>query len=94
MRAAAKNFKRVTVLGDPAFYGDFLAELESANGTTSLEFRRRMAGAVFARVARYDQAITDWLGAGDGIALRYGENPHQKAAFYKVFGMEKPPASM
>ena len=79
LRAAAKNFQRVTVLSDPAFYGDFLAELDAHEGTTTLEFRRRMAGAVFARVARYNQAITDWLGAGDGIGLRYGEYPHQSA---------------
>jgi phosphoribosylaminoimidazolecarboxamide formyltransferase/IMP cyclohydrolase len=82
LRAAAKNFRRVTVLSDPAFYGDFLAEFEAGEGTTTLEFRRRMAGAVFAQVARYNQAITDWLGAGDGIGLRYGENPHQSATLH------------
>ncbi len=82
MRAAAKNFGRVTVLSDPSRYGDFLAELENGSGETSLDFRRAMAAATFARVEDYDRAIAAWFGADNGIPLRYGENPHQNATLH------------
>jgi phosphoribosylaminoimidazolecarboxamide formyltransferase/IMP cyclohydrolase len=92
LRAAAKNFNRVTVLSDPIFYQDFLKELVGHDGDTSLNFRRRMAAATFARTAVYNRNIAIWLadtlrqevaeaepGSGRFITLRYGENPHQQA---------------
>jgi len=93
LRAAAKNFSRVTVVSDPEFYSEFLTELDCHQGETSLDFRRRMAGAVFSRVTAYNQVITDWLGGGGGIGLRYGENPHQGATLHLpslgVVGLEQ-----
>ena len=92
LRAAAKNHEFVTVICDPDDYAGVLAELE-ANGEVDGITRRRLAGRVFARTAAYDGAIADWL-AGDETGasmrvdgrrlqeLRYGENPHQKAALY------------
>jgi phosphoribosylaminoimidazolecarboxamide formyltransferase/IMP cyclohydrolase len=84
LRAAAKNFKRVTVVGDPAHYPALLAELESGSGTTSLAFRRRLAADTFHRVEQYDRAIAAWFaevtGERPGEHLRYGENPHQGAS--------------
>jgi phosphoribosylaminoimidazolecarboxamide formyltransferase/IMP cyclohydrolase len=83
LRAAAKNFKRVTVVADPSRYAEFLAELDNNEGETSLDFRRRMAALAFRRCEQYNDAIAGWLeGLTDersGIALRYGENPHQAA---------------
>jgi phosphoribosylaminoimidazolecarboxamide formyltransferase/IMP cyclohydrolase len=85
LRAAAKNYKRVTVVSDPADYDEFLAELEKGGGSTGLDFRRRMAAATFRRVEQYNDAIASWLegltGTG-GIPLRYGENPHQSASLF------------
>ncbi len=84
LRAAAKNFQRVTVVSDPAWYDDLLAELNAGSGETSLEFRRRMAAATFRLAERYNDAIANWLeGVADcrpGLPLRYGENPHQGAS--------------
>ena len=87
LRAAAKNFQRVTVVPDPAHYAEVLAELEVNDGSTSLELRRRLAAAVFRLTERYDDAIADWLegvtGRVDhGVGLRYGENPHQGARMF------------
>jgi len=104
IRAAAKNHASVTVIVDPADYDQVASELESA-GETSLATRRRLAAKAFARTASYDAAICQWLGessaeplgayfAAGGSkrqGLRYGENPHQQAAFYisagKRFGI-------
>ena len=94
-RAAAKNHDFVAVLTDPAQYADLLAEL-AAQGGTSLALRRRLAAAAYARTAAYDAAISAWFAREQGVAfpttltlsgtlrqtLRYGENPHQQAAFY------------
>jgi phosphoribosylaminoimidazolecarboxamide formyltransferase/IMP cyclohydrolase len=96
LRAAAKNHDRVAVLCDPADYPAFLAELEATGGATRAALRRRLAAAAFARTAAYDAAIAGWLASEAGEAaprrravagtlvqtLRYGENPHQRAAFY------------
>ena len=91
LRAAAKNHDFVTVVCDPADYSDVLAELAEGDVTTGT--RRRLAGKVFARTAAYDRAIAGWL-SGDAFGetmtvsgrrlqeLRYGENPHQRAAVY------------
>jgi phosphoribosylaminoimidazolecarboxamide formyltransferase/IMP cyclohydrolase len=96
IRAAAKNFEGVAVVTDPAEYEAVLAELAVHQGATSLALRRRLMALAYARTADYDAAIAAWLGAHSGetfpetlgIAarlkqrLRYGENPHQQAAFY------------
>ncbi|MCC0062762.1 MAG: bifunctional phosphoribosylaminoimidazolecarboxamide formyltransferase/IMP cyclohydrolase [Defluviimonas sp.] len=95
-RAAAKNHAFVTVLTDPADYGPLLAELDANGGRTRFAFRQRAAQAAFARTAAYDAAVSNWMAGAAGIAaprnrafagslaqsLRYGENPHQMAAFY------------
>ena len=91
LRAAAKNHDFVTVVCDPADYSDVLTELAEGDVTTGT--RRRLAGKVFARTAAYDRVIAGWL-SGDAFGepmtvsgrrlqeLRYGENPHQRAAVY------------
>ncbi len=95
IRAAAKNHDFVAVLTEPAEYDTVLAEL-AAHGGTTLATRRRLAGAAYARTAAYDSAIAGWFAgqrnetfpprltlAGQlRQTLRYGENPHQQAAFY------------
>ncbi|MRR11563.1 bifunctional phosphoribosylaminoimidazolecarboxamide formyltransferase/IMP cyclohydrolase, partial [bacterium] len=98
LRAAAKNHAHVAVLCDPADYAAFSAELDANGGGSTLGTRKRLAAKVFRRTAAYDAAISSWLGARtDGEAfperlplsfdlggtLRYGENPHQQAAFYR-----------
>jgi phosphoribosylaminoimidazolecarboxamide formyltransferase/IMP cyclohydrolase len=102
LRAAAKNFAHVTVVGDPADYAPVLAEIE-AQGEVSPEMRRRLAVKAFARTAAYDAAIHRYL-AGDApllpetlvlglrklADLRYGENPHQQAALYGLAGVAEP----
>jgi phosphoribosylaminoimidazolecarboxamide formyltransferase/IMP cyclohydrolase len=95
LRAAAKNHARVTVLVDPADYAAAAAELRA--GGTSDATRRRLAAKAFGHTARYDALVSGWLrrqqgdaGFPDSLAigyskkqaLRYGENPHQAAAFY------------
>jgi phosphoribosylaminoimidazolecarboxamide formyltransferase/IMP cyclohydrolase len=95
IRAAAKNHDFVAVLTDPSQYDALLAELTEHGGTT-LGLRRRLAFEAYASTAAYDAAITRWFARQNetgfpprfGIAgtlrqeLRYGENPHQRAAFY------------
>jgi phosphoribosylaminoimidazolecarboxamide formyltransferase/IMP cyclohydrolase len=96
IRAAAKNHVSVVAIIDPEDYEPLLAELEEHGGTTSLDFRRAMAAKAFALTASYDAAIAGWLGdrlgrsmperlivAGERrLVTRYGENPHQRGAFY------------
>lgn len=96
IRSSAKNHKFVTVVVESKDYDELLAELENNDGATSLDFRTRMAAKAFSRTAAYDAAISGWFArqAGNlfppylsvagrlGGELRYGENPHQKAAFY------------
>jgi phosphoribosylaminoimidazolecarboxamide formyltransferase/IMP cyclohydrolase len=98
IRAAAKNHTDVTVLVDTDDYAALLAELAANNGSTALPLRRRLAAKAFARTAAYDAAIANWLadavddrqphwrtvGGVQAEALRYGENPHQEAAFYRT----------
>ncbi|HEX4293953.1 MAG TPA: bifunctional phosphoribosylaminoimidazolecarboxamide formyltransferase/IMP cyclohydrolase [Rhizomicrobium sp.] len=95
-RSAAKNHDWVTVVVDPQDYAVVLAEMDAHEGATSLALRRKLAQAAFARTAAYDAAVSNWF--ADTIeekaprrralaghlrqALRYGENPHQSAAFY------------
>ncbi len=91
LRSAAKNYQRVTVVPDPAWYDELLQELESGGGETSLAFRRRTAAATFRLAERYNEGIADWLEqvteTRPGQPLRYGENPHQGAS------LVLPPAS-
>jgi phosphoribosylaminoimidazolecarboxamide formyltransferase/IMP cyclohydrolase len=98
IRAAAKNHADVAVIVDPGDYDELLAELAEHHGATSEAFRRRLAAKAFARTATYDAAIANWLAAetedetptfravGGRLAeaLRYGENPHQSAGFYRT----------
>jgi phosphoribosylaminoimidazolecarboxamide formyltransferase/IMP cyclohydrolase len=101
VRAAAKNHARVGVVVDPGDYPAVLDELRSA-GQLSAATRRRLARAAFARTSAYDAEIVRWLDAPDGPpdalpaslrldlelaqGLRYGENPHQHGARYRVAG--------
>jgi len=96
IRASAKNHDFVTVLVDPADYSSVLTELAAHNGATTLALRRKLAAKAYARTAAYDSAIANWFAKQQGEAfpeqltlaarrvqvLRYGENPHQQAAFY------------
>lgn len=98
IRAGAKNHGYVTTVVDPADYNAVLSELSDHDGETSLAFRRKMAGIAYARTAAYDAAVAGWFAkeTGDGAprrfsaagtlaeTLRYGENPHQAAGFYKT----------
>lgn len=95
IRSAAKNHESVAVLTEPAHYDRILADL-AAHGGTSLTTRRHLAAAAYARTAAYDAAISTWFAGQLGVSyperfsfsghkkqdLRYGENPHQSAAFY------------
>ncbi|MGD1035593.1 MAG: bifunctional phosphoribosylaminoimidazolecarboxamide formyltransferase/IMP cyclohydrolase [Roseiarcus sp.] len=96
IRAAAKNHADVVVIVEPEDYPRLLDELNAHDGSTRLSFRREMAQKAYARTAAYDAAISNWLaretrqsaprwrafGGKLKSALRYGENPHQRAAFY------------
>jgi phosphoribosylaminoimidazolecarboxamide formyltransferase / IMP cyclohydrolase len=100
IRAAAKNHSFAAVVVDPADYGRVLGELRESDGRVTRETRRQLAAKAFACTARYDAAIADWFAARvyEGFPpsrvdayekvtdLRYGENPHQRAAFYARVG--------
>src|SRR5918997_1572202 len=109
LRAAAKNFKSVTVVPSPEVYKEVLAELEAEN-QVSEETRRRLALTAFQRTAEYDAVISAWFAKRleaaapvtepesenfpkelvmryeKALPLRYGENPHQRAAYYARVG--------
>ncbi len=101
IRAAAKNHADVTVLVEPADYKKVLGEMAQHAGTVSLELRRKLAAKAYARTAAYDAAISNWFaetlhddapdyrafGGKLAEALRYGENPHQSASFYRSPGL-------
>jgi phosphoribosylaminoimidazolecarboxamide formyltransferase/IMP cyclohydrolase len=103
IRAAAKNHAGVTVVVDPADYGPVLDAMRAHDGATTLAMRQQLAAKAFARTAGYDAAIARWFGEQTGELLpehltitatraqlsRYGENPHQRAAFY-VSGSAEP----
>lgn len=96
IRAASKNHGDVTVIIEAADYEKVLAEMEANQNATSLALRKHLAAKAFARTAAYDAAISTWFAAHLGEAtpdfralggklaepMRYGENPHQSAAFY------------
>jgi phosphoribosylaminoimidazolecarboxamide formyltransferase/IMP cyclohydrolase len=95
IRSAAKNHAHIAVLTEPAHFAEIQAEIAEAGGTR-LATRRRLAAAAYARTAAYDAAISGWFAGQEGQefperlsftgtlrqTLRYGENPHQSAAFY------------
>jgi phosphoribosylaminoimidazolecarboxamide formyltransferase/IMP cyclohydrolase len=96
IRAAAKNHDDVAVVVEPQDYRALLDELAANDGATTLNLRRRLAAKAYARTAAYDAAISNWFAKELKIdtpdfrafggrliqSLRYGENPHQSAAFY------------
>jgi phosphoribosylaminoimidazolecarboxamide formyltransferase / IMP cyclohydrolase len=96
IRSAAKNHDFVTVIVDAADYEDVIASLQDNDGATTLELRRKLAAKAYARTGSYDAAIAGWFADQQGDTfpdrlvvagqrqevLRYGENPHQEAAFY------------
>src|SRR6056297_1433833 len=96
IRAAAKNHAHVAVVVDPEDYGKIVDALDAHDGETPYELRQALALTAYARTAAYDAAVSTWLAKATGEAtprrrafagtlatpLRYGENPHQSAAFY------------
>ena len=96
VRSAAKNHGFVTIVTDPADYEAIISEIASTGGTTHAT-RKALAAKAYARTAAYDTAISQWYAAQNGVTFadrmtvsgskvqecRYGENPHQVAAFYK-----------
>ena len=104
VRAAAKNHAHVGVVVDPADYPAILDELRAvADGTLSADTRRRLARTAFAHTAAYDAAVVAWFDEADDPilpptlhvaatredrTLRYGENPHQRAALYRTDGAD------
>jgi len=98
IRAAAKNHDFVTIVTDPADYDAVMAEMQAQGGVVGETLRRQLAQTAFARTASYDAAIATWMATQQGDALpervtlagrrsetlRYGENPHQQAALYRM----------
>ena len=96
IRAASKNHKFVTVVTDPSDYAGLLDQMNAHDGATTLAFREKLALTAYAKTAAYDAAVSTWLAGEIGETapryrsfagklaqpLRYGENPHQSAAFY------------
>lgn len=107
IRAAAKNHDGVTVLVDNDDFDALLAELETNDGKVTERFRKVSAQKAYARTANYDAAISNWFASALEIdhpkwvsvsgelsqTMRYGENPHQKAAFYTTGDQRKGVAS-
>ena len=101
IRSAAKNHGFVACITDPSDYAALIAELDANDGATTLATRRRLAATAFAATAAYDSMISGWFAAVDQpetfpalrvkatrrvSMLRYGENPHQRAALYLPLG--------
>jgi phosphoribosylaminoimidazolecarboxamide formyltransferase / IMP cyclohydrolase len=98
IRGAAKNHHDVAVVVDTADYGAVLADMDAHEGAITSVLRRTLAQKAFARTAAYDAAISNWLAGELGAAMppvraiggmlaepmRYGENPHQTAGFYRT----------
>jgi phosphoribosylaminoimidazolecarboxamide formyltransferase/IMP cyclohydrolase len=96
IRAASKNHAYVSVIVDTEDYDALLTELDANDGQTTMSFRQRQAQIAYARTAAYDAAVSNWMAGAIGeetprrrvVAgtlkqpMRYGENPHQAAAFY------------
>src|SRR3989338_6022764 len=102
LRSASKNFESVTVISDPNDYPAVISELKKLKGATSPQFRKELALKAFRHTAAYDREIAQYLGVHfeakeedrktfavayeRAAVLRYGENPHQRAALYKPVG--------
>lgn len=101
VRSAAKNHGFVAIVTEPQDYGALIAELDANNGATSPTLRKRLAATAFAHTAAYDSMIAQWFAFADqgqffpatlpvttklASELRYGENPHQRAALYLPVG--------
>jgi phosphoribosylaminoimidazolecarboxamide formyltransferase/IMP cyclohydrolase len=98
IRGAAKNHHDVAVVVDTADYGAVLADMDAHDGAVTSTLRRTLAQKAFARTAAYDAAISNWLAGELGAGMppvmaiggmlaepmRYGENPHQTAGFYRT----------
>ena len=103
LRSSSKNFKNVTVLPSVKYYDDFIKELSLNDGSTSLEFRKKMATITFSETAYYDSLISNWMSEQNNIKfldkktipgkiiqkLRYGENPHQESRVYEITNGKK-----
>ncbi|KIT15479.1 bifunctional phosphoribosylaminoimidazolecarboxamide formyltransferase/IMP cyclohydrolase [Jannaschia aquimarina] len=101
IRAGAKNVGFTCVITDPEDYDALLAELEANDGATTLPFRKRQSARAYGRTAAYDTAVSTWMARFEETPrrvaaaallrqeLRYGENPHQAAAFY-ADGSDRP----
>ncbi len=99
VRAAAKNYKYITVLTSPLQYKEFILDLEKNNGATSLKFRKKLSQEAFNLTAYYDSVISEYLNIKNNVyfpqkktihgnlidVLRYGENPHQQSAIYSRY---------
>ncbi|SFD01466.1 bifunctional phosphoribosylaminoimidazolecarboxamide formyltransferase/IMP cyclohydrolase [Tropicimonas isoalkanivorans] len=97
IRAAAKNHAFVTVVVDVQDYEKLLGDMDQHDGATCAKFRKKLSQIAYARTAAYDAAVSTWMAEAIGVetprrravagmlaqTMRYGENPHQKAAFYK-----------
>ena len=106
LRAAAKNFRDVAVVCDPERYGFVLSELDDNGLTLSLPTRRELAAEAFAHTAGYDATIANWFTEAVDFPdrlfvemvkhteLPYGENPHQRAAYYSERGARRHVLSM
>jgi phosphoribosylaminoimidazolecarboxamide formyltransferase/IMP cyclohydrolase len=103
LRAAAKNYRHVVVLSHPEQYGTFIEQYLVHKGKLPEEYRESLAGEVYRLTADYDSQIADYLSTAEDELpthlniraerhqmLRYGENPHQHAAFYLRQGQEPP----
>ncbi len=97
VRSAAKNHASVAIVTDPADYAELIAAMDGNDGATDYDFRRRLAAKAYSATAAYDAMISQWFAFADQQQmfpdmlavtankqeeLRYGENPHQKAALY------------
>ena len=93
VRAAAKNHHSVAIVVSPSRYDTLIDSL--AEGGTTLEWRRELAGEAFTHTARYDSAVSQWLTGGESLSfhatkqgdLRYGENSHQAASVYSGYAI-------
>ena len=96
LRSAAKNHQFVAVITDTNDYQDIISELDKNEGSTTLEFRKKLAAKTYTTTAQYDTLISNWFLKDDNelktnfsspgtlsSELRYGENPHQSAGVYK-----------
>ena len=96
VRAAAKNFKSVTIITDKKDYSELIKQLKKFKGRTTFDFRKKMAGKAYGLTSYYDAIVSEWFNREANLEfperktffgkkinqLRYGENPHQKSSIY------------